>query len=132
MAIPIASFMLEDFLLLGPPVSHLIITTLAAIHSHRLLVAYNLLQPCQCNWEAAWWDGLARHYLHPDFPLSPQDMLLKLEKSSVQGVTTACQHASSRYSMLLRNSGVEDDLKEEALKKIRAYERTIFRSQCVL
>ena len=132
MAIPIASFTLEDFLLLGPPVSHLIITTLAAIHSHRLLVAYNLLQPCQCNWEAAWWDGLARHYLHPDFPLSPQDMLLKLEKSSVQGVTTACQLEVLRVIKEQRVFEVEDDLKEEALKKIRAYEGTIFRSQCVI
>ena len=104
MAIPIASFMLEDFLFLNHPISHLIITTLAAIHSHHLLVAYNPLQPqhhdtsckksvstCQYNREAGWWDGLACHYLDPDFPPLPQDMPLKVEKSLVQGVTTACQ-----------------------------------------
>ena len=38
MAIPIASFTFEDFILLGPPISHLIVTTLAAIHDHHHLV----------------------------------------------------------------------------------------------
>ncbi|KAF8521994.1 hypothetical protein JB92DRAFT_2888782, partial [Gautieria morchelliformis] len=48
--------------------------------SHRLSLA---ITTCQCNWETAWWDGLAHHYLHPDFPSSPQDTLLKLEKTAV-------------------------------------------------
>ena len=59
-------------------------------------------------------------------------MLLKLEKSSVQGITTACQLEVLRVIKEQRVFEVEDDLKEEALKKIRAYEGTIFRSQCVI
>ena len=102
--IPAHAFSLEEFLLLGPPITHIIVSTQSVICNHQLLVSYNPSRPpshnnsclkpimaCQQNWESAWLDGLARHYLHPDFPLSPDDMLSKLENASVVGVTNACR-----------------------------------------
>ncbi|KAF8523855.1 hypothetical protein JB92DRAFT_2883211, partial [Gautieria morchelliformis] len=64
------TFTTEDSMLLGQHIMMLIMTMQAAIPT------------CQCNWETVWWDGLACHYLHPDFPSSPQDTLLKLEKTA--------------------------------------------------
>ncbi|KAF8490491.1 hypothetical protein JB92DRAFT_3008906, partial [Gautieria morchelliformis] len=77
---PPQTFTTDDSMLLGQHSMMLIMTTQAAIRHHRLLVAYNPLKlrphdvacvkqsaTCQCNWETAWWYGLARHYLHPDF-----------------------------------------------------------------
>ncbi|KAF8507351.1 hypothetical protein JB92DRAFT_2815395 [Gautieria morchelliformis] len=93
----------EDFVHLGPLVCHLVASTQAEIRALRLSIAFNPLIPpshhpsckntvlaCQAAWESAWWDGLARHYLHPDYPLSPHEALSKLETTNIIGVTTAC------------------------------------------
>ena len=138
-ATPTHSLSLEDFTLLGFPIAHMIVTTQAAIRNHRLVVAYNPFKPphhdvtckkptvtCQCNWEAAWWDGLARHYLHPDFPSSPQDILLKLENTPIVGVTTACRLEAIGNIKQQRVFEFEDDLKEETLRRIKALEGTVF------
>jgi hypothetical protein len=139
MATPLSSLTLEDFVLLGPPITHLIITTQASIRAHRLLVAYNPFKPpnydptckkpivgCQCNWEAAWWDGLAQHYLHPDFPASPQDIVTKLETTLIMGVTTACWLQAVEIIKEQRVFELENDWKAEALRKIKEYEGTVF------
>jgi hypothetical protein len=104
MDMPSHLFTLNNFTLLSFPICHMILTTQAAIQNHHLLVAYNPLKPphhedtckklmvmCQCNWDAAWWNGLFHHYLHPDCPDSPQDILFKLENTPIMGVTAACQ-----------------------------------------
>ena len=105
--IPTHTLFLKDFTLLGFSICHLIVTTQAAIQNHHLIVAYNPLKPkhheamckkpmitCQCNWDAAWWDGLAHHYLHPDYPASPQDILSKLENTPIIGVNQVfCEEA---------------------------------------
>jgi hypothetical protein len=132
------SFTVEDSAFLGQRIMMLIVTTQATIRNHRLLVAYNPLklqhhltackQPlttCQCNWESAWWDGLARHYLHLDFPCSPQDILLKLEKTPVMGVTTECRLHVIELIKQQRVFEVEDDLKAEALSKVMALKGTV-------
>ncbi|KAF8573952.1 hypothetical protein K439DRAFT_891785 [Ramaria rubella] len=140
-ATPANHMSLEDFTQLGPPVTYLIMATQAAIRSHRLVVAYNPLKPpshdvsckkpmigCQCNWEAAWWDGLARHYLHPDFPASPQDIISKLENTPIIGVTTACRLQAVEIIKQQRVFEVEDDMKQAALVRLKEYEGTVFRS----
>jgi len=129
---------LDDFTLLGPALCHLIVATQAAIRSHCLLVAYNPLKPsshdltckkpllsCQSNWELAWWDGLARHYLHPDFPASPQDIISKLENTPIVGVTTACRLQAVEIIKQRRVFEAEDDMKQEALDKLREFEGTM-------
>jgi hypothetical protein len=139
MVTPLGSLTLEDFTLLGPPITHLIVTTQASIRAHRLLVAYNPFKPtshdptckkpivrCQCNWEAAWWDGLARHYLHPDFPASPQDIISKLETTPIMGVTTACRLQAVEVIKEQWVFELENDWKAKALKKIKEYEGTVF------
>jgi hypothetical protein len=93
----------EDFSLLGSQLTHLVMSTQADIHTLCLAIAFNPLKPtrhdtsfqkaymgCQCSWEAAWWDGLARHYLHPDCPASPHEAISKLESMPIVGVTTTC------------------------------------------
>jgi hypothetical protein len=140
MEIPSHLFTLEDFTLLGYPICHMILTTQAAIRNHRLLVAYNPLKPphheatckkpmvtCQCNWDAAWWDGLARLYLHPDFPASPQDILLKLENTPIMGVTAACRAQAIDIIKQQRVFEWEDDMKEETLWRIQAMEGTVIK-----
>ncbi|KAF8532345.1 hypothetical protein JB92DRAFT_2841981 [Gautieria morchelliformis] len=124
MDIPLQNFTIEDAALLGQPIMMLIMTTQAAIRNHRLLVAYNPLKlqyhgttcrksmtTCQCNWENTWWDRLAWHYLHPDFPCSPQAILLKLEQTPVLGVTTECWMQAVKTIKEQRIFEVEDDLK---------------------
>jgi len=132
LATPTQSLSLGDLTILGIPITHILITTQAGVRNHCLLVAYNPLRPeqhdpscqksistCQCNWEAAWWDGLAHHYLHPDFPPSIKDMLVKLENSPVRGVTTACRLQVIDVIREWRVFEMEDDIKEDALKKVR-------------
>ncbi|KAF8590165.1 hypothetical protein K439DRAFT_1612165 [Ramaria rubella] len=132
---------LEDFTQLGPLVTYLIMATQAAIHLHRLVVAYNPLKPpshdvsckkpmigCQCNWEAAWWDGLARHYLHLDFPASPQEIISKPDNTPIIGVTTACWLQAVEIIKQQHIFEVEDDMKQVALVRLKEYEGTVFRS----
>jgi hypothetical protein len=142
MAMPTHMLMLDDFMLLGWPICHLIITTQAAIRNHHLLVAYNplklphietsckksMVSTCQCNWEAAWWDGLSRLYLHPEFPASPQDILLKLESTPIVGVTTACRLEAIDGIKQQRVFEREDDYKEAVLRKIKQLEGTVITS----
>jgi len=129
---------LDDFTLLGLALCHLIVATQAAIHSHHLLVAYNPLKPsshdptckkpllsCQSNWELAWWDGLACHYLHPDFPASPQDIISKLENTPIVGVTMACRLQAVEIIKQRWVFEAEDDMKQEALDKLREFEGTM-------
>ena len=140
-SIPSHLISLEDYVLLGPPIGYLITATQSAIRSHRLVVAYNPMKPpshdpsckkpmvgCQCNWEAAWWDGLARHYLHPDFPASPQEILSKLETTPIIGVTTACRLQAVEIIRQRRVFEAEDDMKDAALARLKEYEGTVFRS----
>jgi hypothetical protein len=127
----------EDFMLIGMDVGHLILATQAAIRAHRLLVAYNPLKianhdpscekpvvGCQCNWEAAWWHGLARHYLHPEHPSSPTEMIAKLEKTPLTGVTTACRLKAVQVIKEQRVFEAEDDMRAEAFRRLREYEGT--------
>jgi hypothetical protein len=129
------NFTVDDSALLGQQIMILIVTTQAAIHHHWLLVAYNLLKlhhhdtacnktlaTCQCNWETAWWDGLACHYLHPNFPCSPQDILLKLEKTPVMGVTTECWLRGIETIKAQWLFELENDMKMEALMKLQTFE----------
>ncbi|KAF8492476.1 hypothetical protein JB92DRAFT_1235343 [Gautieria morchelliformis] len=115
----------------------LIMTTQAAIRNHRLLVAYNPLKlqhhsttcrksmtTCQCNWENAWWDGIAPHYLHPDFPCSLQAIFLKLEQTPVLGVTPECWMQAVETIKEQRIFEVEDDLKAKVFNKLKAFEGT--------
>ncbi|KAF8590166.1 hypothetical protein K439DRAFT_1612166 [Ramaria rubella] len=138
-ATPANMMSLEDFTQLGPPVMYLIMATQAAIHSHHLVVAYNPLKPpshyisckkliigCQCNWEAAWWDGLARHYLHPDFLASPQDIISKLESAPIIGVTTACRLQAVEIIKQQRVFEAEDDMRQAALVRLKEYKGTVF------
>ena len=98
---PACQLTVKDFTELGILVTHLIMATQASICCLRLSIAYNPLKPyqhdltckrarCQSNWEMAWWDGLARHYLHPDFPTSPQETIRKLKSNLIIGVTEVC------------------------------------------
>ena len=126
-----------DFSLLGGPVAHLIVATKSAICYHCLFVTYNPFKPpehdptckwpidaCQGNWEAAWWDGLARHYLHPDYPSSPQEIIQKLENTPIIGVTTACRLHAVQIIKDQRVFKAEDDIQKEALHMINQFERT--------
>lgn len=127
----------DDFCMLGSPLTHLVMSTQADIHSLRLAIAFNPLKPtshdvscqkpymgCQCSWEAAWWDGLARHYLHPDCPASPREAISKLETTPIVGVTTACRLAAVEIIKEQRVFEREDDILENALKVLKNYEGT--------
>ncbi|KAF8575070.1 hypothetical protein K439DRAFT_1623865 [Ramaria rubella] len=122
--------LVEDFMQLGLLVMHLIMATQVAIHLHRLVVAYNPLKPPShnCNWEMAWWDGLAQHYLHPNFPVSPQDIISKLENTPIIGVTIACRLQAVEIIKQQCIFEVEDDMKQVALARLKEYEGTVFRS----
>lgn len=119
---PACRLMVEDFALLGIPVVHLIMATQASICCLRLAIAYNpkpykhdftcKRTGCQSNWEMAWWDGLAQHYLHPDFPTSPHETLEKLETHPIIGVIEACRQVFER----------EADMVDKALNLLKAYE----------
>ena len=46
----------------------------------------------QLNWEIAWLE-LAWHYLHPEYPVGPEEgVTIKLQTTPIQGVTEACRH----------------------------------------
>ena len=128
---PACRITVEDFTL-GMPVVHLIMATQASIRCLRLAIAYNPLKPyrhdftckrtqCQSNWEMAWWDGLARHYLHPDLPTSPLETMEKLESNPIIGVTEACQLNAIETIKEQRVFEREDDIIEKALIALKAY-----------
>jgi hypothetical protein len=138
LATPTDKITLEDYMHLGYEILHVLISTKAKIHNHRLLVAYNPLNPpahdascksprvtCQSNWEEAWWDGLARLYLHPESPPSPEEIIMVLENTPVGGVTPACRRLVVELIKERRVFERENDMKEEALKRIRELEGTI-------
>ena len=140
LTIPAHAMSPDDFQLLTGPLLYLIMSTQSANCAHRLLVVYNPLKPpshnlscekpvvgCQCHWEAAWWDGLARHYLHPDFPSSPQDIISKLETTPILGVTTVCQLQAVEIIKQKRVFEAEDDMKHAAIQKLKQMEGTVYR-----
>jgi hypothetical protein len=125
----------NDFSLLGSQLTHLVISTQADIHALCLPIAFNLLKltrhdtscqkpymGCQCSWEAAWWDRLAHHYLHPDCPASPREAISKLESTPIVGVTTTCRLAAVEIIKEQRVFEREDDMLENALKALKSYE----------
>ena len=129
---PACRLTVEDFAQLGFPVIHLIMATQASIRCLRLAIAYNPLKPyrhdftckragCQSNWEMAWWDGLARHYLHPDLPTSPQETIEKLESNPIIGVMEACRLNSIKAIKQQKVFEHEDDIMEKALIALKAY-----------
>ena len=83
-----------------------------------------MVSTCQCNWETTWWDRLAQLHLHPNYPASPQDILLKLENAPIIGVTTACRLDAIDEIKQQRVFEREDDFKEETLRKIKQLEGT--------
>ncbi|KAF8574271.1 hypothetical protein K439DRAFT_1550709 [Ramaria rubella] len=109
---------LEDFTQLGPPVTYLIMATQAAIRSHCLVVAYNLLKPPSHDVASA----IGRQ------PASPQDIISKLENTPIIGVTTACQLQAIEIIKQQHIFEVEDDMKQAALVRLKEYEGTVFRS----
>lgn len=130
----------DNFQLLTGPLLYLIMSMQSAIRAHRLLVAYNPLKPpshdpscekpvvgCQCHWEAAWWDGLACHYLHPYFPSSPQDIISKLETTPILGVTMACQLQAVDIIKQKHVFEAEDDMKHAVIQKLKEMEGTVYR-----
>ena len=86
---------------------------------------------CQGNWEIAQWDGLARHYLHPDFPTSPHETLEKLESHPIIGVTEACCLNAVESIKEQKVFERENDMIEKALSLLKAYEglRTVSQIQ---
>ena len=122
----------EDFALLGIPVVHLIMAMQASIRCLRLAITYNpkpykhdftcKCAGCQSNWEIAWWDGLAHHYLHPDFPTSPQETLEKLESNPIIGVTEACRLNAVDSIKEQKVFECKHDMVDKALNTLKAYE----------
>jgi hypothetical protein len=62
--------------------------------------------------------------LHPDYPSSPQDIVQKLKATSIHGVTTACRLQAVEMIRDQRVFEGEDDMKQEALAKIKQLEGT--------
>ncbi|KAF8515176.1 hypothetical protein JB92DRAFT_3115060 [Gautieria morchelliformis] len=117
---------------------HIIHSTQSEIRHLRLILTYNPLKMdkhdvlckrpalgCQASWEAAWWDGFARHYLHPDHPCTPLEALVKFESANIAGVTTACRLQAVEF---IRDDGVFDreyGILEEGLKFLKKFEGTV-------
>ncbi|KAF8461557.1 hypothetical protein JB92DRAFT_3071529 [Gautieria morchelliformis] len=109
---------------------HIIHSTQSEIHHLHLVIAYNPLKMdkhdvlckrpalgCQASWEAAWCDGFARHYLHPDHPCTPLEALAKFESA---------KHC--RQWKFIRDHGVFDreyGILEEGLKLLKKFEGTV-------
>ncbi|KAF8505010.1 hypothetical protein JB92DRAFT_3204705 [Gautieria morchelliformis] len=137
-ATPAHRLSLEDVSLLGLAIMHIIHSTQSEIRHLRLVLAYNLLKMekhdasckrpplgCQASWEAAWWDGFARHYLHPDLPCTPLEALTKFTSTNIVGVTTACRLQAVEF---IRDHGVFDreyGILEEGLKLLKKFEGTV-------
>ncbi|KAF8503159.1 hypothetical protein JB92DRAFT_2833418 [Gautieria morchelliformis] len=137
-ATPAHRLSLEDVSLLGLAIMHIIHSTQSEIRHLRLVLAYNPLKMekhdasckrpalgCQASWEATWWDGFARHYLHPDHPCTPLEALAKFESTNIVGVTTACRLQAMEF---IRDHGVFDreyGILEEGLKLLKKFEGTV-------
>lgn len=73
------------------------------IQHYRLCIAFhapsvlhsdehcNEKEACSEAWEAAWWGGFAKHYLHPDMLATPQEAIKELSNAFIPSVTTKCQ-----------------------------------------
>ncbi|KAF8573022.1 hypothetical protein K439DRAFT_1625353 [Ramaria rubella] len=94
---------LEQYDLLGQENLFIIFGTRSQIRAHRLAVAFTppVVQhdftacphtfACADAWAVAWWGGFARHYLHPDSPMSADAALAKLLMVFFPDVTPKCQ-----------------------------------------
>lgn len=82
------------------------------VQNHRLAVAFNPPKvihnyivcdrhsgPTACAeaWKDAWWGGFARHYIHPDIRISPQEAMTKLENVLILDMTTECYLNTVEY-----------------------------------
>ncbi|KAF8531517.1 hypothetical protein JB92DRAFT_3105062 [Gautieria morchelliformis] len=137
-ATPAHRLSLEDASFLGLTIMHIIHSTQSEIRHLHLVLAYNPLKMdkhdvlckrpalgCQASWEAAWWDGFARHYLHPDHPCTPLEALAKFESANIAGVTAACRLQAVEF---IRDHGVFDreyGILEEGLKLLKKFEGTV-------
>ncbi|KAF8582328.1 hypothetical protein K439DRAFT_1618389 [Ramaria rubella] len=95
---------LKQYDLLGQENLFIIFGTQSQIRAHRLAVAFTppVVQhdftacphtfTCADTWAVAWWGGFARHYLHPDSPMSADTALAKLQTVFFPDITPECQH----------------------------------------
>ena len=137
-ATPAHQLSLEDASLLGLTIMHIIHSTQSEIRHLRLVLAYKPLKMekhdvsckwpvlgCQASWEAVWWDGFARHYLHPDHPCTPLEALTKFESTNIVGITTSCRLQAVDFT---RSHGIfnrEYGILEEGLKLLKKFDGTM-------
>ncbi|KIJ33432.1 hypothetical protein M422DRAFT_264536 [Sphaerobolus stellatus SS14] len=125
-----------DFIILGPYMTHILMTTQFAIHHYRSSLAfhpYRLVHQtgchspgleysvCQKKWSNEWKQGFTPLYLHPDAPLSPEEAMQKLAAAPMPGVTPACCNAAISHIIELGVFEKENEMAKEALKKVQFF-----------
>ena len=129
----------SDFILLGPAVLRILVTTQSTVSRTRLLIGLNpyklLHQPtcnspgpefslCQNKWSDAWRLGFGPHYIHPDIHLTPADALEKLSTLPMKGVTPQCRAAAIQRIKESKVFEKETEIISKAVDEVRALEGT--------
>ncbi|KAF8581804.1 hypothetical protein K439DRAFT_1618758 [Ramaria rubella] len=118
---------LKDYVSLGMANIFYIHETKIKIHNHHQLVVFSAprvnhsiidctgIVKCEEVWKMAWWSGFGHHYMHPDFPATPEEAYSLLDDAEIPHMAPRCKKRT-----------VEDIRKSKVLEEeYRIIERTI-------
>jgi len=87
--------------------------------------------PAQCTviWKDEWWNGIARHLLHPEVPTRGEDIIALVDETDIPGICTNCkemlvlkirQSPALRYENRMLVDALRDAMDIQTDKHIRA------------
>ncbi|KZT30297.1 hypothetical protein NEOLEDRAFT_1054748 [Neolentinus lepideus HHB14362 ss-1] len=132
LAMPFSKITEEIAHLMGPDAFYILSQTHTRIKTHHSILAFYPSDPihsieclrsgkCEQAWATEWWQGVAKHLLHPDLGKTGGEILEMLESVRIPGMCIDCQRANMEW---VKDTGVmtrADDFIEEAVAQIVAW-----------
>lgn len=126
---PLDTFTGTDIELLGSHLYVHITMTKYAIEEHRRGLAFIHPDPihdisclnelrCELAWKQEWWNGVAKHLLHPDAPATGPTILEELDSCTILDMNDTCKALTASW---VRSSGVltrDESIMEEAVRSL--------------
>ncbi|KZT18954.1 hypothetical protein NEOLEDRAFT_1046430, partial [Neolentinus lepideus HHB14362 ss-1] len=114
MEMPFSEITEEMAHLMGPDAFYILSQTHARIRNHKTILAFypsdpitsiRCFRPGKCSeaWVTQWWQGVAKHLLHPESGKSGSDILKMLEELGIPGMCPHCQKENVEW---VKDTGV--------------------------
>ncbi|EPQ57570.1 hypothetical protein GLOTRDRAFT_127923 [Gloeophyllum trabeum ATCC 11539] len=115
--------------LIGPNAFYAIANTHAQIAEHRLVLAFYpspyiedvscfTSEQCRQAWTTQWWQGLAKHLLHPDAGRNGRQILDMLETVRIPGMCQGCQDLNVSWVKQREALTRDEEMFEETIADI--------------